>query len=213
MEKTLILIGGGEIRQKETLEIDRCIAELAKAHAGEKRPVALFIGTASHDFMPYYNSFHKVYTGELGLKTDIALTVFHEVNEEKLNDKFEKADLIYIGGGDTLFMLESWKQTGLGAKIMQAYERGVPVAGLSAGAICWFEQMYTDSESKNGDEKYHIEQGLGLLNGGCCPHFDERKDDFYASSPVGKWTCIANNSAIIYVDGIERERIGNVITL
>lgn len=210
MEKTLILIGGGEIRQKETLEIDKYIASLAREHAGEKRPVALFIGTASHDFMPYYNSFHKVYTGELGLKTDVALTVFHEPDEEKLNGKFEKADVVYIGGGDTLFMLESWKQTGLYDKIKNAYDRGIPVAGLSAGAICWFEQMYTDSESKNGDEKYHVEQGLGLLKGGCCPHFDQRKEDFLSASPKGKWTCMENNSAVVYINEEEVKTIGNV---
>ena len=57
MSRTLILIGGGEIRSFETLEIDREIAALAKERAGDRRANALFIGTASHDFMPYLISY------------------------------------------------------------------------------------------------------------------------------------------------------------
>ena len=57
--KRIIAIGGGEIRSKETLEIDGYIASLARERAGEKRPYVLFIGTASHDSMPYFNSFRK----------------------------------------------------------------------------------------------------------------------------------------------------------
>ena len=111
--KRIIAIGGGELRERTTLQIDEYIATLAKARAGEKRANALFIPTASHDFMPYYNTFHKVYTGIFDIKTDVALTVFKDVDMEKMRAKFEKADVIYVGGGDTVFMMESWKKTGL----------------------------------------------------------------------------------------------------
>ena len=143
--KKIIAIGGGELRERTTLAIDEYIAKLAKEHAGENRANALFIPTASHDFMPYYNTFHKVYTGVFNIKTDVALTVFKDVDLEKMKAKFEKADMIYVGGGDTVFMLESWKKTGLLPLIKDAYERGVIIAGCSAGAICWFEDIYTDS--------------------------------------------------------------------
>lgn len=205
MDKYIIAIGGGELRSKETLEIDRIIAEMAKERAGEKRAVALFIGTASHDFMPYYNTFHKTYTGELGLKTDCVLTVFKEFDYEKIKGKFENADMIYVGGGDTLFMLEKWKETGLDKFILDAYERGVIISGLSAGAICWFESIFTDSFIMNGDSKeYQFCSGLGVLNGGACPHFNEREKDFEnKQSPlkVGEWYAIENNSAIIFKNG------------
>lgn len=82
--KRIISIGGGEIREKTTLKIDEYIAGLAKERAGDKRANALFIPTASHDFMPYYNSFHKIYTGTFDIKTDVALTVFREPDMEKL---------------------------------------------------------------------------------------------------------------------------------
>ena len=178
--KTIIAIGGGELRERTTLKIDEYVANLAKERAGDRRANALFIPTASHDFMPYYNTFHKVYTGIFDIKTDVALTVFKDVDLERLKAKFEKADVIYVGGGDTVFMMESWKQSGLLGLIQDAYERGVIIAGLSAGAICWFSDIYTDSALAHGegDEKYAMFKGLGWKNGVISPHYNERMLDF-----------------------------------
>ena len=205
MDKYIVTIGGGELRTKETLEIDRYIANLAKLKAGDKRAVALFIGTASHDSMPYYYTFHKTYTGELGLKTDCALTVYGEMNEEKIKSKFEKADMIYVGGGNTLYMLEHWKKCGLLDLIKQAYERGVILSGLSAGAICWFENMFTDGFISNGESsEYEFSTALGYLKGGACPHYNERRTDFFnkvSSIKDGEWFAIENNSAIVFKNG------------
>ncbi len=144
-ERTIISIGGGELRERTTLKIDEYIAGRAKARAGIRRANALFLPTASHDFMPYYNTFHKVYTGVFDIKTDVALCVFNDADLARMREKFEKADMIYAGGGDTVFMIEQWKKTGLLPLIREAYERGVVICGLSAGAICWFSDMYTDS--------------------------------------------------------------------
>ena len=141
----VICIGGAEIKNRETLAIDEYIAAEAKKAAGERRACGLFIPTASHDCMPYYNTFHKVYTGIFDIKTDVALTVGREFDREKMAAKFARADFIYVGGGNTVYMLEQWKETGLTELIRAAFERGVLIAGLSAGAICWFEDMYSDS--------------------------------------------------------------------
>ncbi len=176
--KRIVAIGGGELRERTTLKIDEYIASLAKARAGDRRANALFLPTASHDFMPYYNTFHKVYTGVFDIKTDVALTVFKEVDMEKMKGKFDKADVIYVGGGDTVFMMESWRKTGLLPLIQDAYERGVVIAGLSAGAICWFDEIYTDSAS-SGTEKYALREGLGWLKKGIIsPHYNHRMLDF-----------------------------------
>ena len=176
--KKIIAIGGGELRERTTFAIDEYIANLAKERAGERRANALFIPTASHDYMPYYNTFHKVYTGSFNIKTDVALTVFKEVDLEKMKAKFEKADMIYVGGGDTVFMLESWKKTGLLPLIKDAYERGVIIAGCSAGAICWFEDIYTDSLKTDDGVKYAMFKGLGWIKKVISPHYNARTLDF-----------------------------------
>ncbi len=206
----IIAIGGGELRERTTLKIDEYIANLAKQRAGENRANALFIPTASHDFMPYYNTFHKVYTGVFNIKTDVALTVFKDVDLEKLKGKFEKADMIYVGGGDTVFMLESWKKSGLLPLLKDAYERGVILAGLSAGAICWFSDMYTDSEAALGEgEKYAMFKGLGWIEGKISPHYGARMLDF-DKIVCYNFDCaygIEDNSALVIENG---ELVGSV---
>ena len=204
--KRIIAIGGGEIKSKETLEIDRYIASLARERAGERRPYGLFIGTASHDSMPYFNSFRKTYTSVFDIKADVALTVYGEMDLEKIRGKFEKADFLYIGGGDTLYMLKRWQEFGLLDLIKDAYERGVIVCGLSAGAICWFEDIYTDSDLvENREGLYSMQKGLGWLRGTVSPHYNERMIDFdeiMLSRGAGATAYgIENLAALEFVDG------------
>ena len=205
----IIAIGGGELKERTTLKIDEYIANLAKERAGERRANALFIPTASHDFMPYYNTFHKVYTGVFNIKTDVALTVFKEVDLERLKAKFDKADVIYVGGGDTVFMMRSWAETGVLPLIKEAYERGVMLAGLSAGAICWFSDIYTDSPLVNGDEKYAMFKGLGWKNGVISPHYNSRMLDF-DKIVCYNYACaygVEDNSALVIENG---EIVGSI---
>ncbi len=196
----LILIGGGEIKNRETQKIDEYLASLARERAGERRACGLFIPTASHDCMPYYNTFHKVYTGIFGLKTDVALTVGREIDPDKMKKKFDAADFLYVGGGNTVFMIQSWKETGLLAYIEDAYRRGVPIAGLSAGAICWFEEMYSDSVVEG---EYRMHRGLGWVKGKISPHYNERMLDFDQILLYNKncaWG-IENNAALEMIGG------------
>ena len=199
----IVAIGGGELREKSTLKIDEYIVSLGKARAGDRRVNALFIPTASHDFMPYYNTFHKVYTGVFNVKTDVALTVFKEVDLEKLKGKFEKADIVYVGGGDTVFMMEEWKKSGLLPLIEDAYRRGVIIAGLSAGAICWFSDIYTDSLKTEDGVKYAMFQGLNWIKGIISPHYGSRMLDF-DKIVCYNYDCaygLEDDSAVVIEDG------------
>ena len=205
MDKRIIAIGGGEIKNKTTLKIDEYVANLAKEKAGERRAVSLFIGTASHDSMPYFNSFRKTYTSVFDIKAEVALMVFGEMSVEHIKEKIDRADLIYVGGGDTLFMLEKWKEFGIDKLILDAYQRGTIICGLSAGAICWFKEMYTDYEIMRGvGSEYKLVDGLGVLDGTMCPHFNEREEDFKSALENGKIKgayCVENDCAIEFVNG------------
>lgn len=203
MIKRIVAIGGGELRENTTEKIDEYLVSLAHQHAGELRPCALFIPTASHDCMPYYNTFHKVYTGKFNVKTDVLLLENREIDLEKVKGKFEKADLIYVGGGDTVFMMETWEKTGILPFLKDAYERGVPLAGLSAGAICWFKEIYTDSLKTENGNKYAMFHGLGWVDGIISPHYNERMLDF---DPIVCYNNtraygVENDAAMILEDG------------
>ena len=155
--------------------------------------------------MPYFNSFRKTYTSVFDIKADVALTVYGEMDLEKIKGKFEKADFIYVGGGDTLYMLKRWQEFGLLDLIRDAYERGVIICGLSAGAICWFEEIYTDSELVEREGAYSMQKGLGWLRGRISPHYNERATDFdevMLSLDKGeKAYAVENLAAIEFVNG------------
>ena len=205
MDKRIIAIGGGEIKNKTTLEIDRYVANLAKEKAGERRANALFIGTASHDSMPYFNSFRKTYTSVFDIKAEVALIVYGEMDMERIKGKIENADCIYIGGGDTVYMLEKWREVGMDTLLIEAYEKGTIICGLSAGAICWFKDMYTDYQIMRGESSdYVLKKGLGILDGTACPHFNEREKDFTLNMikhGIPYAYAIENDSAIEFVNG------------
>ena len=198
--KRIVAIGGGELKNRETLKIDEYIAAEAKRIAGIRRPCGLFIPTASHDCMAYYNTFHKVYTGLFDIKTDVALVSNRDFDVDKMRAKFEKADFIYVGGGDTVYMINRWQQCGLLPLILEAYERGVLLCGLSAGAICWFEEMYSDSVVE-GD--YAMYPGLGWIKGKISPHYNERMLDFDEIVLYNKYRAwgLENDSALEIVNG------------
>ena len=206
--KRILAIGGGELKNHVALEIDTYIAAEAKKAAGERRACGLFLPTASHDCMPYYNTFHKVYTGIFDIKTDVALTVGREIDAEKMRAKFEKADFLYVGGGNTVYMVEQWQKTGLLSYIRDAYERGVLIAGLSAGAICWFDEMYTDSLIEG---EYAVYPGLGWIKGKISPHYNERMLDFDEIVLYNRFRAwgIENNAALEIVDGEPVRTIGS----
>ena len=56
--------------------------------------------------------------------------------------------------------------------LRNAYENGIVMSGVSAGAICWFEKGITDSFAN----KLEIIDCLGFVEGIACPHFDEEKE-------------------------------------
>lgn len=199
--RTIVAIGGGEIRNKTTLDIDAEIAKLAFLHARGNRPCGVFIGTASHDSLPYFNSFRKTYTSNFDIKADLVLLTKKNIPIEKIIGKIDSANLLYIGGGDTLFMLDVWKKTGVDKLIIQAYNRGVPIAGLSAGAICWFSDMYTDSTMFPAEDGsvYSLRKGLGILDGLMSPHYDDRPEFTEIALSYEKMAyAVENNCAIVF---------------
>ena len=81
----------------------------------------------------------------------------------------EKAkQIIAIGGGNTKSLLAVWSDWGAIEILREAWQSGVVLTGVSAGAICWFEQGLTDSFS----DGLRLLDCLGFLPGSCCPHFD-----------------------------------------
>jgi peptidase E len=78
-------------------------------------------------------------------------------------------DVVLVAGGNTANMLAVWRVHGFDAIVREAWEKGVVLAGWSAGMICWFEAGVTDSF---GPQLEGMRDGLGFLSGSACPHYD-----------------------------------------
>ena len=198
MTSSIVAIGGGEIKTGATADIDRRIVELS----GRPDPTILFLPTASHDAGGYINVVSRTYR-RLGCHFS-SLLLYRDPNAlSSADEKFDAADIIYIGGGDTAAMLQCFDERGITERLKSAYLGGGKVlCGLSAGAICWFSEGYSDCFSVSGTDFSSV-PALGFIDAVCCPHYDEPGRDgfdrFMAGSPrVG--IAIENRSALVLSD-------------
>jgi hypothetical protein len=91
-------------------------------------------------------------------------------DEERLAaaDPVAQQDVFYVGRGNTVHLLALWRAHGLDVLLVKAWLSGALLCGISAGMLCWFEAMLTDSFGELGP----VMDGLGLLAGSACPHYD-----------------------------------------
>lgn len=156
-------IGGGGFSGTGTLSpIDQFILTLAR----RPRPRVCFLGTASgdadSDALQFYRAFAQ-------LDCRLAeLALFRTPLAQELSSLIPEQDVFYVGGGSTVNLLAVWRLHGLDRLLRAAWEAGAVLAGVSAGAICWFEAYLTDSM---GPELAARRDGLGFLPGSACPHF------------------------------------------
>jgi len=77
--------------------------------------------------------------------------------------------IVYVSGGNTANALALWRLHGIDRALRAAWDRGAVLGGVSAGGNCWFEACVTDSFTS---ELGPLDDGLGLLRGSFCPHYD-----------------------------------------
>lgn len=170
----IVAIGGGEIKDGETLALDRHIV----AATGRKRPRALFLPTASGDAAGYIETFHRVYGEQLGCRTEALTLLRNRPSQAAIRRKILGADLVYVGGGNTLRMMRLWRRTGVARLLLEAGRRGTILSGLSAGAICWFAHGHSDSlRIARADKRAGFIRvtALGLVDALFCPHYHREK--------------------------------------
>lgn len=164
----IVAIGGGEIADNETLSIDKRILELT----GKKHPKLLFIPTASSDSKGYCELIKKHFTRlECESVDTLLLSQIHDKKE--IENKILNTDAIYVGGGNTLRMMKTWRRLGVDDILRKAAEKDIVLSGISAGSICWFK--YGNSDSKkftSGSDQLIKVTGLGLINALHCPHYN-----------------------------------------
>jgi peptidase E len=162
--------GGGFSVEPDNALLDRFVLDLAAAAAERAgrdgaRPRICFLPTASGDAEGYIESFHEAFDSI----ADASHLALFARTERDVAGFLGGQDAIYVGGGNTENMLAIWRIHGVDRALRAAWERGVVMAGLSAGSLCWFESGTTDSY---GPELAIVGGGLGFLPGSHCPHYD-----------------------------------------
>ena len=164
----IIAIGGGEVREKSTLQIDKEIISFS----GKKNPKLLFIPTASSDAEGYFLGI-KEYFGNLGCSVDVLYLIREKPTKKEIESKILNADIIYVGGGNTLKMMTLWRKLGVDILLEKALKKNIVLCGLSAGSICWFKYGNSDSRKFTSNNNQLIKvSGLGFIEALHCPHYD-----------------------------------------
>lgn len=161
MRQIIAMGGGGFSMEPDNLLLDQYI--LSQAYTDV--PKICFIPTASGDADNYIERFYETFNK---LTCDPFNLSLFSPNFIDLKAYVLQHDILYVGGGNTRNMLSLWKEWGLDTILKEAYEKGVILAGISAGSLCWFEEGVTDSMNDNLSKI----DGLGFLTGSNCPHYD-----------------------------------------
>ncbi len=163
-DRRLILAmgGGGFTMGERTPALDRHVLALT----GKPIPKICFIPTASGDTREQVLRFEERF-GAWPCEPTV-LSLFH-LDESRIDPTRHllAQDAIYVGGGSMRNMLAVWRAHGVDRAMRAAWERGTLLAGVSAGAMCWFE----GGISRSGGAPEPV-AGLGLLAGSLSVHLD-----------------------------------------
>ena len=194
IEKKIIAIGGGGF----THQLDQSLDQFVIDNLKKTNNKIGFLATASKDDEKKISLFYKRFEN-----TDFELSHFNlTTNINGFSEWIMSKDLVYIGGGNTVFMLEIWRKNKLEHIFKEAYEKGIILSGISAGAVCWFDWILSDAVGPG----FNPLRGINLISGSCTPHSSniERINQFESdikNNKLPQGIAIDDGVAVVFVDG------------
>jgi peptidase E len=176
----VLAIGG--LRSPDPIGVTRAGTPLLLSYAarlsGARSPRICLLNTAMGDDPAAYLRTYQLFGGITGRLTHLQL--FPMPNAADPEDLLLSQDVIFVGGGSVANMLAVWRTHGVDEIMRKAWQAGVVLSGISAGAICWFGGGTTDSF---GTELRPFTDGLGWFAPSYCPHYDSepRRRPLYQS--------------------------------
>jgi peptidase E len=160
--------GGGFLMEPDNPLLDDFVLSLSR-----RKPARVCcIPTASGDSASAITRFYRAFSTRC-VATDLTLFDIlglprHPALTRDLARFVAAQDVFYVGGGNTANLLAVWRAHGLDRLLRRAWLSGAVLSGMSAGMLCWFRGGITDSF---GGFRA-LRDGLGLLRGTACPHYD-----------------------------------------
>src|SRR3954454_13512540 len=162
-EPTIFAMGGGGF----TMEPENpALDDLVLSLPGVPLPRICLLPTASGDGEAQIRQFHATFGARACEPMHISLFRLGS-RPIPLREPLLAQDVVYVGGGSMLGLLAVWRALGLDKILRECWESGVVLAGLSAGAMCWFEWGVTSSLGSPAPSP-----GLGFLGGSMSVHMD-----------------------------------------
>ncbi len=158
--RILALGGGGFTTSVEDVALDEYVVELAS----RARPRLCLLPTASGDPQAEIDRFYSAF-GPLGCELSHVSLFRLGSRPLDLGRHLLSQDAIYVGGGSMLNLLALWRLHGVDSLLREAWQQGVILCGVSAGALCWFEAGITRTRGRPAPAT-----GLGLLPGSISVH-------------------------------------------
>jgi peptidase E len=161
-DQHIVALGGGGFSMESSPVLDDYVLSLARSD----RPRICFVPTASGDNENYIVRFYRRFTSAACYPSHLEL--FRRTTQD-LGAFARSQDILYVGGGNVANLLAVWRLHEFDQALRAAHGHGTVLAGVSAGSLCWFEAGVTDSF---GAPALSPINGLGLLPGSNCPHYD-----------------------------------------
>lgn len=143
----------------------------ALALSGKERQRLCFVSTAGGDSLEWTALQYAAFAD----RDDVVvshLALFTMPNVADPKEHLLSQDVIWVGGGSVANLLAVWQVHGLGEIFRAAWERGVVLAGVSAGSLCWHVGGTTDSF---GPDLRPVTNGLALLPYSNGVHYDSEE--------------------------------------
>lgn len=167
----IVAIGGG------TLEEIKPINKYALELTGKAKPNVLFVPTASRDNDVYIRDFQEALR-EYGCEVKNLLLTKNTYAENQIDELIKWADLIYIGGGNTVHMMNVWKRVNFSDKLREVFHTDSAVlVGQGSGCLCWFYCGYSNSTYTDGRTDWQYIWADNLLDFhhvAVCPHYSDQ---------------------------------------
>jgi dipeptidase E len=198
MKQIIAMGGGGFSMEPDNPLLDQYVLQ----QTSKPRPKICFFPHATDDTVRYVNRFFTAFTQLDCVPSTLSLYQIPPMQD--MESFLLGQDAIYVGGGNTKSMLALWREWNLDVILRKCYDAGVVLAGISAGANCWFEEFVTDSATP---ELNVMRNGLGFLPGSFCPHYDGeplRRPTYQrmvTNNEIKEGVACDDGAAAHYVDG------------
>jgi dipeptidase E len=199
----IALGGGGFSDSPDNLLLDEYIL----AQSNKTKPKILFLPTAGGDhddyIAKYYNAYRKLNCTPIHLSLSKKAFPYKRLEQIVLSQ-----DIIFVGGGSPRFLMQVWRKLGMDKILKKAWQQGIILSGMSAGAICWYEDGFTNPK----DDLWRRIGCLGFLEGSFCPHYDNRGElrkayrKMISGSVISAGYGVQDGAALHYI-GTELKRI------